>query len=312
MRTNTANSFAPARFPTPDRSLGRRCFTAALSRAQPANAPTMAELPISGSPFATRWHPSPNNGERRLSLDRPPARQPDCIVLHYTGMRDAVSAIEQLCTPSSQVSCHYVVEEDGNIVQLVCESRRAWHAGASFWRGETDLNSTSVGIEIVNVGHGIPPEPFGYPPFPERQIEAVLALCQDIAARWRMPAENLLAHSDIAPRRKIDPGEHFPWTRFAQAGLGLYTPPLDPATRDPDGETPAYDEAAPLLSALGFNVPAADPSNAELDAAIRAVQRHWRPARIDGRWDETTAQTVRNLLTHRQELNGRLYSAATA
>jgi N-acetylmuramoyl-L-alanine amidase len=143
---------------------------------------------------------SPNHGERKGGI------KPNMIVLHYTGMRDAKLAVDHLCSPMSEVSAHYVVMENGHVVQLVPESRRAWHAGQSHWAGETDINSCSIGIEIVNPGHD-----FGYPDFARRQIATVIALCRGIFTRHRIPADRVLAHSDVAPARKKDPGEKFPW-----------------------------------------------------------------------------------------------------
>ncbi len=157
--------------------------------------------------------PSPNHGERKKSPT-------DMIVLHYTGMPTGEAAVALLCAPESQVSCHYVVWEDGKIWQLTPESRRAWHAGASFWAGETDINSRSIGIELVNPGHD-----GGAPPFPQAQIDATIALVHDIAQRLRIAPQRILAHSDIAPARKKDPGEVFPWARLHEAGLGHWTPP---------------------------------------------------------------------------------------
>ena len=157
---------------------------------------------------------SPNHGERKGGA------KPDMIVLHYTGMRDSKLALEHLCSPLSEVSAHYVVMEGGHIVQCVPESRRAWHAGASSWDGETDINSCSIGIEIANPGHD-----YGYPDFPRRQIAAAIALCRSIFTRHRIRADRVLAHSDIAPSRKKDPGEKFPWRLLHDSGIGLWVKP---------------------------------------------------------------------------------------
>src|ERR1700730_8433642 len=155
--------------------------------------------------------PSPNQGERNGG------QRPDMIVLHYTGMQDAQSALELLRARGSNVSAHYFVFEDGRIVQMVPESRRAWHAGKSEWAGETDINSCSIGIEIANPGHD-----HGYPDFPTRQIAAVTALCRSIFTRHQIPPDRVLAHSDVAPARKQDPGEKFPWKVLADSGIGLW------------------------------------------------------------------------------------------
>ena len=159
--------------------------------------------------------PSPNHGERNGD------RRPDMIVLHYTGMQDAQSALELLRARGSNVSAHYFVFEDSRIVQMVPESRRAWHAGKSEWAGETDINSCSIGIEIANPGHD-----HGYPEFPRRQIAAVTALCRSIFTRHRIPADRVVAHSDIAPSRKKDPGEKFPWKSLHDSGIGLWIKPV--------------------------------------------------------------------------------------
>src|SRR4051794_13840859 len=158
--------------------------------------------------------PSPNHGDRNKG------RQPDMIVLHYTGMPDVEGALARLCSAGTEVSAHYVVFEDGRIVQCVPEARRAWHAGESMWAGKNDINSSSIGIEIINPGHQ-----WGYADFPEPQIAAVIALCRDIVGRHAISAPRVLGHSDVAPARKQDPGEKFPWARLAAAGVGLWVAP---------------------------------------------------------------------------------------
>ena len=171
--------------------------------------------PISApeTPLAGRVVASPNFGMRR-------GARPDMILLHYTGMADADAAERWLAAPRSRVSAHYLIAEDGAITQMVSERHRAWHAGASFWAGETDINSVSIGIEIHNWGHDAPD---GLPPYPRVQMEAVACLCRDIAGRWNVPPERVLAHSDVAPGRKRDPGEHFDWrwlaSRASASGL---------------------------------------------------------------------------------------------
>jgi N-acetylmuramoyl-L-alanine amidase len=166
--------------------------------------------------------PSPNHDERMLPVSM--------IVLHYTGMQDDASAIARLCDPEAKVSCHYLVAEDGQILRMVPEERRAWHAGNSWWRGVTDVNSASIGIEIVNPGHE-----FGYQPFPEEQIDALVPLIADIKERHGITRGNIVGHSDIAPTRKQDPGELFPWGRFAKLRLALPRPAknlMDPRWTD--------------------------------------------------------------------------------
>jgi N-acetylmuramoyl-L-alanine amidase len=235
--------------------------------------------------------PSPNHGER--------TRAPDMIVLHYTGVPDNQEAINFLCNPDSKVSAHYVVLQDGRIVQLVAEARRAWHAGTSSWAGETDVNSCSIGIEIANPGHD-----HGYPAFPKRQIAAVTALCRSILGRYRIPADRVLAHSDVAPARKQDPGEKFPWKALADSGIGLW---VKPAPIEPGGAIFALGESSPtvqemqhLLAKYGYEVaPTGYLDRTTLDA-VAAFQRHFRPARVDGVIDASSLATLKALLAARE------------
>jgi N-acetylmuramoyl-L-alanine amidase len=204
--------------------------------------------------------PSPNHDERALPVSM--------IVLHYTGMQDAASAIERLCDPEAKVSAHYVVDEDGTTHRLVPEERRAWHAGRSHWRGVTDVNSASVGIEIVNPGHE-----WGYRDFPEPQVDAVIRLVHAIKDRYEITRGNIVGHSDIAPQRKTDPGERFPWGRLARLRLALPRPTR--GLMDPN-----WTEAGFLLALERFGYDVSDPI-----AAIRAFQRRFRPEMIDGEID---------------------------
>src|SRR5271165_720550 len=238
--------------------------------------------------------PSPNHSERKGGA------LPDMIVLHYTGMRDNEAAIRQLCNPASEVSAHYVVLPDGYIVQLVAESRRAWHAGVSSWAGETDINSCSIGIEITNPGHE-----HGYPDFPRRQIAAVTALCRSILTRHQVPADRILAHSDVAPARKQDPGEKFPWKVLADSGIGLWVNPA-PVTRTGPiyvlGETnPAIEEIQRLLARYGYGVTPTGYLDGTTRDAVAAFQRHFRPIRVDGVVDVSTTATLKALLALRDE-----------
>ena len=159
---------------------------------------------------------------------------PSMIVLHYTGMQSGQAALDRLCDAAARVSAHYLVEEDGRVFRLVAEERRAWHAGASFWRGRRNVNGDSIGIEIVNPGHE-----WGYRPFPAVQVEAVIALLADIRTRWTIEDRDIVGHSDIAPNRKEDPGELFPWAALAEAGHGLWrrhpSPPARPSVRAKPG-----------------------------------------------------------------------------
>lgn len=227
---------------------------------------------------------SPNSGHR------PPGSAIDHLVLHYTGMRSDTGARDWLCDPRSQVSSHYVVFEDGHVFQLVDESQRAWHAGRSFWRGVTDINSRSIGIEIANPGHE-----FGYRPFPDRQIEAVIGLCRSIFSRHFIPPHQVVAHSDIAPDRKEDPGELFPWEWCAAFGIGLWVPPApfdheDALDLGAEGEEVLQFQR--LLASIGFDVPTGGILDERTEVVLRAFQRHWRPARIDGRADPSTLDTI--------------------
>ena len=235
------------------------------------------------SSAAAEFLASPNHGERRNG------RRADALVLHYTGMPNAAEALAWLCNPAAQVSCHYFVWEDGRIVQLVPEGRRAWHAGRSFWQGESDLNSASIGIEIANPGHD-----GGLPDFPQVQISAVIALCRDITARLAIPPQRVLAHSDIAPLRKRDPGEKFPWARLHREGVGHY---VAPAPID-DSAVPAA-EVEPLqalLARYGYEIPVSGIYCAVTEAVVRAFQRHFRQQRVDGIADPSTVATLRALI----------------
>ena len=241
------------------------------------------------SPLVGILAPSPNHGERR--------RPVDMLLLHYTGMASAEAAVDRLRAPEAEVSCHYVVLEDGTILQMVREARRAWHAGASVWEGITDTNSRSIGIEIVNPGHSL-----GYPDFPEPQIIAVAALCQDILARHPIRADRVLAHSDVAPLRKDDPGEKFPWHLLHHAGVGhlVHEAPLKGGRFFMRGDAGAPVEALQSMLALyGYGITVTGSYDAETEAVVRAFQRHFRRAKVDGVADASTIQTLRDLLMSR-------------
>jgi N-acetylmuramoyl-L-alanine amidase len=240
--------------------------------------------------------PSPNHGERKLNA------KPDMIVLHYTGMRDTEAALVKLCSAGSEVSTHYVVMEDGYIVQCVPEARRAWHAGAAVWEGESDINSCSIGIEIANPGHS-----HGYPDFPKRQIAAVTALCRSIFTRYRIPAWRVLGHSDVAPARKQDPGEKFPWRVLCDSGIGLWVRPAPIVPGGPVfvlGENdPAIADMQALLGQYGYNVPTAGDFDGATRDVIAAFQRHFRPAQVDGIADTSTIATIKAVLAARNALS---------
>jgi N-acetylmuramoyl-L-alanine amidase len=242
---------------------------------------------------------SPNHGERRGGM------RPDMIVLHYTGMLDASVALDRLCSAGSEVSAHYLVLEDGRVIQMVPEARRAWHAGVSSWAGETDINSCSIGIEIANPGHD-----FGYPDFPKRQIAAVTALCRGIQTRNTIRPERVLAHSDVAPSRKPDPGEKFPWQTLWDSGVGHWVTPAPITeggavlTLGDRGE--AVSSIQDQLSQYGYGVTINGNYDSVTHDVVKAFQRHFRPERVDGIADESTRATLKDLLAHR----GRVRSIA--
>jgi N-acetylmuramoyl-L-alanine amidase len=200
----------------------------------------------------------------------------DMLVLHYTGMATGEAALARLCDPAARVSAHYTVDEDGTVYAMVPEARRAWHAGLSFWAGARDINARSIGIELVNPGHE-----FGYRPFPAAQIGALVALCRQILDRHSIPAWRVLGHSDVAPARKDDPGELFPWARMAADGIGLWPAP---------GDDPGEAAVPTLLERIGY-----DP-DVPLEKAVTAFQRHFRPSRVDGMADCETRTMLSGLI----------------
>jgi len=196
----------------------------------------------------------------------------DMLVLHYTGMETGRAALERLCNPAAEVSAHYLIEEDGAVFRLVDETERAWHAGVASWRGEANINSRSVGIELVNPGHE-----FGYRNFSEAQYRALIPLCRDIVARHDIPARNVVGHSDVAPVRKQDPGERFDWQRLAGEGVGMWPAASAEACADAD--------VSRLLADIGYDV-------SDETAALTAFQRHFRPAIVDGVADDETRRAI--------------------
>jgi len=244
--------------------------------------------PVPDTPLAARFIESPNFGERRSGA------RPNCIILHYTGMPTAEAALGLLTDPASEVSSHYFVWEDGRIDQLVVEAARAWHAGKAFWKGESDLNSISIGIEIVNPGHE-----GGSPPFPDRQITATTALARDILARWSIPAERVLAHSDVAPGRKRDPGEVFPWRRLKEGGVGHWVEPA-PITGEPifrrEEQGPPVRAMQAMLALYGYGVELTGVYDQRTRAVVEAFQRHFRPEQVDGEADPSTVATLMALI----------------
>jgi N-acetylmuramoyl-L-alanine amidase len=231
---------------------------------------------------------SPNFGERR------DGRAPDMLILHYTGMPTAEGALEWLMRAESEVSSHYFVFEDGRVVQLVPESARAWHAGRASWKGETDINSASIGIEIANPGH-----PGGLPDFPAVQIAAVIELGRDIIARHAIRGERVLAHSDVAPIRKIDPGEKFPWAALAKAGVGHWVEPtpVGGGRFFQQGDSgPPVEALQAMLALFGYDVPVSSEYCARTHGVVEAFQRHYRQDRVDGIADASTIETLHRLI----------------
>jgi N-acetylmuramoyl-L-alanine amidase len=233
--------------------------------------------------------PSPNFDERDGG------RPPDIVLLHYTGMKTGEAALERLCTGASKVSSHYVVFEDGRIVQCVPENLRAWHAGVSYWAGETDINSRSIGIEIVNPGHE-----FGYCNFPLRQIAAVISLCKSILTRrGPISADRILAHSDVAPSRKQDPGEKFPWELLSESGIGHWVraAPLTIEGRvlEPGERSDAVTWLQRTLRGYGYGIEETAVYDNLTRDVVMAFQRHFRQTRVDGIADPSTLLTLRAL-----------------
>lgn len=247
--------------------------------------------PSPDSPVAAKVFASPNHGERREG------RRPDLLLLHYTNMASAGEALQWLCNPVSEVSAHYFVFENGQVLQLVPEARRAWHAGRSGWGADDDINSCSIGVEIANAGHA-----GGLPPFPDAQIEAVAALARDIVGRWRIRADRVLAHSDVAPGRKADPGERFPWDRLHAEDVGhLVTPsPIRDGRFFSLGDQGQPVEALQAMFALyGYRLSVTGVFDQATADVVTAFQRHFRQARVDGVADASTITTLRDLLASR-------------
>jgi N-acetylmuramoyl-L-alanine amidase len=213
--------------------------------------------------------PTPNQDERGGAAV-------DMLVLHYTGMASADAALARLCDPAAKVSAHYAIDEDGTVYAMVPEARRAWHAGISYWAGARDINARSIGIELVNPGHE-----FGYRAFGEPQIAALITLCHGILARHPIPPWRVLGHSDVAPARKDDPGELFPWAGLAEAGIGIW--PIR-------GEDPGEVAVPALLTRYGYD-PDAPP-----EKIVTAFQRHFRPSRVDGMADDETRAVLAGLI----------------
>ncbi|GJL86075.1 MAG: N-acetyl-anhydromuramyl-L-alanine amidase [Micavibrio sp.] len=230
--------------------------------------------------------------DKRLNDD-----SPDVIVLHYTGMGSALESLEVLCDPFAKVSAHYFIDEDGSVLNLVKEDKRAWHSGISFWKGDTDVNSRSIGIELVNPGHE-----FGYRNFTEVQMKAVISLCQDLIKKYKIPSDNILGHSDVAPERKTDPGELFDWERLGQEGVGLWPEPTMEDFEAAEDLVKNEYNFQHLLTEYGYN-----PLAAYVDV-VTAFHRHFYPEKFGedgkpGEVDETSAARLLALVraAHKDE-----------
>ncbi|MCX8505377.1 MAG: N-acetylmuramoyl-L-alanine amidase [Alphaproteobacteria bacterium] len=233
---------------------------------------------------------SPNFDARKTPID--------LLVIHYTGMVSAEAALERLCDPAAKVSAHYVIDQDGQIYCLVDESHRAWHAGLGRWgKLSNDINSRAIGIELVNSGHE-----HGYHPFAAAQIDALIGLCQDILRRHpHISPQNVVGHSDIAPSRKLDPGELFPWPQLALSGIGLYpNVPKMPIERQillrPADCGAAVRQLQSSLADYGYGVEINGVYDPHLFAVVTAWQRHFRPQICDGVWDAECAQICAEIL----------------
>ncbi len=257
--------------------------------------------------MAILWRPSPNFDARTRPID--------LVILHYTGMQSGAAALARLCDPApragahhhpwetppdpdaplGRVSAHYLVQEDGKVLALVQEEARAWHAGAGAWGGQAALNDRSIGVEIVNGGHD-----YGLPPYPDAQIASVIALLQAILPRHGLGARQVVGHSDVAPERKADPGEHFPWARLAEAGVALWprgpVAPGGPVLAAPGASGERVRALQAGLAAFGYGVGETGLYDAPTEAALRAFQRRFRPARVDGVHDGETDAILADLL----------------
>jgi N-acetylmuramoyl-L-alanine amidase len=230
-----------------------------------------------GDELVHREVPSPNHNERTLPISM--------VVLHYTEMKPVETALERMCDPAASVSAHYCITEGGEVIRLVPEDRRAWHAGASYWRGVPDVNSASIGIELDHPGHGL-----GYRPFAEAQIDALIPLLARIVKQYDIPRANVVGHSDVAPMRKVDPGELFPWERLAEYKLCLPRP-TSLAAGDP-----FHNEGAFFLALERFGYDITDQRK-----AVEAFERRWRPEHITGVVDGEIAAILWQLLLDRDQ-----------
>ncbi|MEO9904412.1 N-acetylmuramoyl-L-alanine amidase [Nisaea sp.] len=225
--------------------------------------------------------PSPNHDAR------PDGTTVDILLLHYTGMQSAEAALNRLADPDATVSAHYLIDEDGRCYRMVDEDRRAWHAGVASWQGATDINARSIGIELVNPGHQ-----FGYRPFPDQQMERLAHLSKAILARHAIAASRVLAHSDVAPDRKEDPGELFDWERLALSGTGLW-----PSHTSAPAREMGLSEAMKLLSEIGYAASEDPVMNNSARSVLLAFQRRWLPSALTGALTPETKARIRDVHT---------------
>ena len=251
--------------------------------------------------------PSPNFNDRKHPVDM--------LVFHYTGMETGQQALDRMCDPAAEVSAHYMIWEDGRVVQLVGEDKRAWHAGVSSWKGDADLNSRSIGIEIVNGGHDWPLAGDVLPPYPTEQIDALIELSKGILERWDIPFNRIVGHSDIAPARKDDPGEHFPWDRLAQAGIGKWPLSISDNSDEPENDDktgsvlkegphligrglgPGDDKKAvermqTMLAEIGYELDPSGIYDSATESVVRAFQRRWLQDQVTGWTDIRTLRMI--------------------
>ena len=240
------------------------------------------------SELECRWGTTPNFGPRAAGFT------PDILLMHYTAMASGEAAIDWLCDPSSGVSCHYLVDDDGTITQMVSEDQRAWHAGQSSWKGVRDINSCSIGIEIQNPGPDAGPVAF-----PDIQMVAVEALSRDIIGRHKIASERVLAHSDVAPGRKIDPGETFDWARLNRAGIGHWVEPMvisDGPVLKPGDQGGEVERLQGLLKQYGYGVEITGLYDLSTEKSVEAFQLHFRQEKVDGLADLSTKLTLERLV----------------
>lgn len=231
--------------------------------------------------------------------ERAPGKAIDMLVLHYTGMETMAAALSRMLDMNAKVSAHYMIDEDGALHRLVDEERRAWHAGVSYWAGERDINSVSIGIELVNPGHAYPGYVGGYRAFPEAQMTTLIDLAREIMGRHHIPPARVLGHSDVAPARKTDPGELFDWDRLAAEGLAVM-PAKRQAGDGPDLKRGDAGEGVRVLQQrlgqVGYEIEVTGVYDEQTELVVTAFQRHFRRTQVDGVADGETRGCLNTLL----------------